>query len=509
MLKLQFMKNTIFVLLLGITAILYSCSNKSGRVYNIMKFGASTDTTVYSTKAIQKAIDLCSQTGGKVLVPKGRYLCGTIFLKDNVNLYLENGSEILGSHDIKDYSDTIPIMVEEPVFSPCLIYASDAKNISITGMGKINGRGYKKYFTDKRPMLMRLERCKNVLIQNVTLTNSASWCSLFLEVEKLRINGVKVHNRIQPNNDGLDINGCKDVVISDCNISTHDDPLCGKSTTNSMLENMVVSNCIISSDCSGFKLGTSSKSGFRNISVSNCVMKNCYRGAIKLICVDGGIMENINISNIIMDNVDGPVFIRLGARGKTYLEPQAQDYSRTGEKAISTTPIGSVKNISISNIQAYIAGSDTAMSGILIHGLKDKHIKNIKLSDIELIFPGDGTNTQAKRVVPEMEKVYPEPFFFGTLPTYGMYARFVDDLTLRNVSFAYKGNSEQRPAVKCLDAANLVFNSVELQAPQSKKSVLTLERVSNVRFERSRVKGNGLIQARDIQSIKSNYEMMN
>ena len=123
-------------------------------------------------------------------------------------------------------------------------------------------------------------------------------------------------NRIQPNNDGFDLNGCKDVIISDCNISNEDDPICGKSTTSRLLENMVVTNCIISSDCSGFKLGTSSKSGFRNISVSDCVMKNRFREAIKLICVDGGILENVNISNILMDNVDGSIFIHLGTRGK-------------------------------------------------------------------------------------------------------------------------------------------------------------------------------------------------
>ena len=126
-----------------------------------------------STQYIQHAIDLCSETGGSVLIPKGKYACGTLFLKDNVNLHVEAGAEIVGSHDIKYYSDTIPVMIEDPKFSTCLIYTRNVKNIPVTGMGIINERWYTKYFNhekgDKRPMLMRLEKCTNVLIRYVIL----------------------------------------------------------------------------------------------------------------------------------------------------------------------------------------------------------------------------------------------------------------------------------------------------------------------------------------------------
>jgi len=408
-------------------------------IFNIRDFGAKTGEYVINTKAIQKAIDKCtSQGGGIVQIPAGKYVTGTIVLKDNVTLNLVAGAELLGSHNIKDYTEKVQTSVEAPSFSQCLIYAEKAKNVTISGMGTINGRGFPRYFKKKRPMLMRFIECNNLHIKNVTLKNAGSWNTHLVFCHQVRFDNVNIHNRIQPNNDGIDFDGCSNVMISGCIIDSRDDAICGKSTsTIHPCENIIVNHCIMSSDCSGFKLGTSSRGRFNNITVSNCVMKNCRMSAIKLLCVDGGSINNINFSNIVMDSVEGPIFIRLGARGKLYKKAKEQDYSATGIDAISSTPVGAIKNVMFSNIQASVVETDTARAGMLITGINGHYIENVTFNNVHVLYPGGGSVKQALRYVPELAAVYPEKAWFGILPAYGLYARHIKNMALNNVSFDF------------------------------------------------------------------------
>ena len=450
--------------------------------YNIVDFGAVDNPEINSTAAIQKAIDECSKSGGgKVIVPKGSYLIGTIFLKQNVNLFLAPEAELLGSTDLSDYSDEVHNPVEAPRFKKCLIYAENENNISITGYGTINGRGSEENFDHwgERPMMIRFYQCKNILLQNIKLTSSASWNTHLMHCDKVKITGIYIHNRMQGNNDGIDMDGCKQVFISNCIFDTEDDPICGKSTTMDPLEDVVITNCIIRSTCSGFKLGTSSKGVYRNISISNCIMKDTYRGTIKIICVDGGIIENVNISDIVMDNVEGPVFIRLGDRGKIYEEAKDQDYSVEGVDAIEGTPVGVIRDISISNIRAHVTGKDTAQAGIMITGVPGHYIENISLSNIHIIYPGGGARELANRKVAEDEKRYPEQSFFGELPSYAMFVRHAKDIIFDNIKITYK-EKEERPAFVLDDAINVEFNNIRVMKPASDSPLFVEENTRNI-----------------------------
>lgn len=459
----------LFVFILLITDIKSQSTVMSTDIYNILDFGAKTDKNTLNTYAIQQAIDACEAGGGgTVFIPAGKYVTGTIFLKRNLNLHLAADAFLLGSHYLKDYSDNVHVPVEAPSFAKCLLYAENVENVSITGKGTIDGRGSKEYFDHwgERPMLMRFYKCKNILIRDVNLRNSASWNTHLIVCEKIRIDGISIYNRVQPNNDGIDFDGCKDLFISNCKFDTDDDPICGKSTFDLPTENVVITNCVIRSNCSGFKLGTSSKGIYRNITISNCIMKDIHRGAIKLICVDGGIIENVNISDIVMDNVEGPFFIRLGARGKTYEEAKDQDYTVEGVDAVESTPVGQIRDISISNIRARVTGKDTAQAGVMITGVPGHYVENVNMSNIHVIFPGGGTSEDANRVVPEDEKRYPEQSFFGTLPSYAVFARHAKGLIFNNWTIRYEGE-EERPAFVLDDVIGAEFIHMRIQSSAS------------------------------------------
>lgn len=166
-------------------------------------------------------------------------------------------------------------------------------------------------------------------------------------------------------------------------------------------------------------------------------------GAIKLLCVDGGTLENILIHNIIMERVENPIFIRLGGRGAPYLTP---------EKDNGPVPVGILRNITISNIRATVSTADRARSNIMITGIPGHPVTGIRLDNIDIRYPGFGATLPGKNPVPEDEKKYPEQFFFGPLPSYAAYIRHAQDIEMTRMRFHYQG-SESRPAVVLDDVA--------------------------------------------------------
>jgi len=421
-------------------ALLYGCHNTRSE-FNILDFGAQSDTTTINTLSIQKAINMCAENGGKVLIPAGKYVTGTIELKSNVELHLESGAELLGSTSLSDYSTSNIGAIEAPAFNKCLIYSEDANNLKITGEGTINGRGYRSNFPviidDKlgeRPMLIRFVSCKGITLSDVSFINSASWCTHLVNCDSIVARNVSIDNRVNTNNDGFDLDGCKNVLIEDCTIQSGDDGICPKSTTTKLTENIVVKNCRVASHTSAFKCGTSSRGGFKNISVTDCDFSDTRMGVIKLLLVDGGIMEDITISNIAMNNVEGPIFIRLGNRGRKYDVPTEQVYEKDVES--EGLPVGVVKNIRISNIKAEVVSNKPERCGIMISGIKGHPVENVILKNIEISYPGGGTAEDANIVVPEDEARYPEQFFFGKLPSWGAYIRHATNIRFENVSMS-------------------------------------------------------------------------
>jgi len=250
--------------------------------YNIKQFGAVSDTSLLCTKAIQDAIDKCSSDGGgKVVIPAGHYKTGTIILKSHVNLYLEQGAILWGSTNLKDYikikPDFVSLRTQDATVQ--LIYAENASNISISGQGIIDGQGkvFKKLSMNDegitRPHLLRFITCNYINVEGVFFRNSGCWMQHYLACDYLMIRNVRVLNRNNYNNDALDLDGCRNVTVSDFVSDTDDDGITIKSTSLRISENIVISNCIVSSRCNGIKCGTESSGGFRNIAITNCVVK--------------------------------------------------------------------------------------------------------------------------------------------------------------------------------------------------------------------------------------------
>jgi polygalacturonase len=456
------MKLTYFILFLFIIQ-----SSWAQNVFLITKYGAKTNSP-NNAPAIQKAIDACSKNGGgTVIVPVGKFITGTLIMKNNTTLYLEMGAFLIGSQKSADYPPQQFSFraLTETYTNKALIYAEKAENIVITGEGVIDGNGASPEFQIpkgvwendiKRPNLIRFVSCKNIKVENITLKNSANWMQHYLDCEKVRLHKLNVFNHANRNNDGIDIDGCKDVVISDCIVDADDDALCLKGTGGRGCEDVTVTNCILGSNCNSLKFGTETTGGFKNITVANCILKAASQEShiyirrwaltsIALEIVDGGAMENVLITNMTVSEAMTPIFIRLGNRARKHF-PEAEN-----------PPQGTMKNIILSNIQ----GSSFRPVSNMIMGIPDGIIENVTLSNIRLRCEGKGTKAMTALEVPEKEKDYPENKMFGTsLPAYGLFVRHVRGLTLENISFS-ADTLDERPALWLDDVQNFKINGLQ------------------------------------------------
>lgn len=442
------------------------------RRFKVQDYGAVGDGIAMDTRALQGAIDAChAQGGGVVWVPAGDYQIGTIVLKSNVTLSLDYGATLLGSKDLADYPT-------EGLDNPreggphTLIYANGAKNVRIEGLGVIDGRGSYEVFPRSaknsqkrltRPRLLRMVDCENITFSGVTYKRPAFWGIHLVDCKDVVFTGVTVRFRNNNyNNDGLDIDGCENVLIENCDIDAGDDAICLKSSKYPC-RNIIVRGCRVSSSTSPLKFGTSSSGGFIDVKVTNCYFYDSPMGAIKLQLVDGGRLENVDISRITMKNVGNPIFIRLGNRGRIY-SGELSGGKQGADVDPEGAPVGILRNIRIRDLVAEVTIEDRvkaasapykgikvdttpgvtdgekARSGpIMITGIPGHYVEDVLLENIKISYPGHGTEEDARREVPEDIARYPEQFFFGVLPAWGAYVRHARNIEFRNVELLLRG----------------------------------------------------------------------
>ncbi len=427
---------------LFIISLLLTSLNTQAREYNICDYGAKSDTTVLSTKALQQAIDLCSQArGGQVVVPAGDYKIGTIILRSHVHLHLEQGATLYGSTDLRDYKRVKSSYQSLRTHSETiqLIYADAVEHVIIDGYGTIDGRGSvfpKLSWNDEgitRPHLLRFIQSSDIVINNITLKNSGCWMQHYLACDRLRINGIHVINRNNYNNDALDLDGCHDVVISDIIADSDDDGITLKSTSPRLCEDITIQNCIVSSHCNAVKLGTETNGGFRNINIRGIVIKPSDdqstrffgrpigSSALSLEIVDGGTMENVSVSDLTVIGTESPIFVRLGHRGRGWLLNQHIDQ------------IGKIRGLTINNVRVREAGR----YGCSITGLPDHPVEDVHISNVSIHHQG-GINADSLvhiRQALKDEKIaeYPEATMWGPLPAKGFYVRHARGVTFDNI----------------------------------------------------------------------------
>ena len=341
-----------------------------GRICNVRDTGAQADNKTDDAPAIQRAIDECfASGGGMAYVPAGDYRCGALRLRSNVSLFLEAGATLWVSPDKKDYPE-----------SNRFLYAEDQTNITIEGRGTIHGTGQADLMrkrtdrTKQRPEfrvgIMRLMRCRNVSIRDITVRYSDSWTFDLEFCENVVITGVNIlNNYYRVNADGIDPVSCKNVHISNCRIVAGDDCIVCKTRPGAPCEDVVVTNCTLESVATAVKIGTESPSDFRNIHFSNCVIRNSTVG-IGMYIKDGATAERISFTNCTIETIRQPELVHTGTQNSVY--PIFIDIEKRNEDS----QIGTLRDLTFADLNIV---SD---NGILVQGMSGSRIENLVMTNI-------------------------------------------------------------------------------------------------------------------------------
>jgi polygalacturonase len=389
------------------------------------------------TAAIQAAID--AAVGGRVVIPPGVWRTGMLRLRSGVHLHLSDGATLLGSADVADYPAEFPhdrVQSRRP-FSRRLLLVDDCQDVVISGPGTIDGNHGRLAGIpegESRPLGLQAISARNLIVRDLHLRNSGSWMQQYLACTGVRLERLRVHNHGNPTNDGLDLDGCSQVTVSACEIDSHDDALVFKSTGPAACRDITVRDCLLRSNCNGIKFGTESVGGFQNITVEDCRVGRSSQPAplpdhpqgrppitaVAIECTDGGTASGLRIRDITADEgVFCPLFICLGNRHHTGIPGKV-------------VTAGTLDDIHVARLQA--TGGPYP---IIIAGYPGHPVRNVTLEEIEFQQLGGLRADQILKQVPEVSDQYPEITMFtrGTnrhLPAWGLWARHVEGLTLRN-----------------------------------------------------------------------------
>ena len=379
--------------------------------------GAVGDGKTVSTIALQKAIDATAERGGgTVIVPAGRFVTGSIRLRSNINLHLEPGATIVGVGDVEAFPKWAAQWEGIPMHAS-LITGEGLENVSISGRGTIDGNGpfwwelfrqkkLGKDNSDKRPRLIRLIDCRNVLVEGVTLQDSPMWTLNPVACDEVTIRAIIVRNPPDsPNTDGINPDSCRNVHISDCHIDVGDDCITIKSGSEEeprkqlrACENITITNCTMIHGHGGVVIGSEMSGGVRNIAISNCTFVGTDRGIrIKSRRGRGGAVEDIRVSNIVMDGVLCPIVINLfygcGAWGQskvTDLSPQP---------VTDRTP--RFRRLRFSNISA----RRVKYSACYVLGLPEMYVEDVAFNDMAIYLDPDNTEAGQSAMAPIAENL--------------------------------------------------------------------------------------------------------
>jgi len=476
---------------------------------DVKQFGATGDGKALDSPAINKAIEaVAASGGGTVCFPAGTYLCYSIRLKSNMALWLSQGATILAADSPGDGSEKGYDAAESNApwesyqdyghnhWHNSLIWGESLENISIVGPGLIWGKGLSRGSgagpkAESRGVgnkSIALKHCRNVRLRDFGILHGGHFGILATGVDNLTIDNVT----IDTNRDGMDIDCCRNVHISNCSVnSPWDDGICLKSSyalgCARATEMVTITNCLVTGDfeegtlldgsykhfaadagkvwrTGRIKFGTESNGGFKNVTISNCVFDGCLGFALE--SVDGALLEDVSITNITMRDLFGPpFFFRLGAR------------IRGPEGAA----IGGIRRVSISNVVC--SNAESSISSI-VSGIPGHEIEDVRFSNILIEHRGGGTPEEALRRLPENEKRYPDPDMFGHTPSHGFFLRHVRGIEMSGVKIACQ-REDARPAFVLEDVQGAEF--VGVRSPRvNERPTFVLRNVSDFSLHRCR-----------------------
>ena len=476
--------------------------------FNVKTFGATGDGKTLDSPAINKAIaDVAASGGGTIFFPAGTYLSVSIRLKSKISLYLDQGATILAADPKDGFKYDLPEANEWDKYQDfghthwqnSLIWGENVHDVSILGPGLIWGKGLVRSGGQSRTQAQNdvlqnvqtvtpnapfgypnpadtvepgwgnkaisLKLSRNIVLRDFSILHGGHFAILATGVDNLTIDNLK----IDTNRDGIDVDACRNVRISNCSVnSPFDDGICLKSSYGlgfaRATENVTITNCQVSGYDEGtfldgtykreynryshnsttgrIKFGTESNGGFKNITISNCVFD--YSRGFALETVDGGLLEDVTITNVTMrDITNPPFFLRLGSRMR-------------GPK---DTPVGKLRRVIISNVVVYNADPKY---GSIISGVPGHDIEDVTLNNIRIYYIGGGTKEQAALEPPEKEKDYPEPVMFGEIPAYAFFVRHVKGLEMSDIQVNYL-KEDLRPPFVLHDVKGADFQHIKAQ----------------------------------------------
>lgn len=465
---------------------------------DIRAYGAVGDGKTMCTQAIQRALDAAARLPqGRVEVPVGTFLTGSIHLRSHSELHLEKASVLLGSPHQHDYDKGV---------WKAFVIAANVHDIAITGTGTIDGNGAAVSEDVKRlvhigeltiwpgrwrpnevdrPEVIEVTNCRNVKTSGITIKGGSGWTQVYRDCIGLSVEGVHVDAKAYWNNDGVDAVDCRHVRIVGCDIDADDDGICLKSDKHeSTCEDVLIEKCRIRSSASAVKFGTASNGGFRHVRIKNIHVHDTFRSAVALESVDGGMLEDVEVSHIRAVNTGNAFFIRLGHRNQR-------------------VPPGRIRRVSLSDFDVQVpAGRPDSgypflcppypekfnICPLSIVGIPEAPIEGILLRNITIRMPGGASPRVAFRAadgVPERKAVYPEFTMFGELPAWGFYMRHVRGIRIEGVTLDLD-RSDYRPAFVADDVTGFSAYRVKVVGADTKATLVV--RGPNLRIAGFRVK---------------------
>ena len=407
------------------------------------------------TRAIQQAIDAAAENGGIVCLENGEYRSGTLVLRSGICLYIGPGACLKASTDLRDFPEMhakrLTVQDTSMGMHQSLIFAEDCEHIALCGEGMLDGQGSPANFpgeetaqgTPGRPFMIRMIDCRDVLVSGLTMKNSPCWMQNYLNCDRLTISGLTVRNHANYNNDGMDIDGCRDVLIRHCRVTSGDDALCFKGASMRPLERVLVEDCDFYSACNAVKVGTDTQGDFRDVLIRRCrigglaedpsgLKHACADSGVSLESEDGGTVERFWLEDIEMTRVWSPFFLRLENRGRV----------RPGDPAPGP---GTIRQV----LFEHIRGTGNGPRGSYILGIPEARIRDILFRDIELRQKPYTGEVRPAAEYPEFTGLYPDAHMidgFGPAPAYGLWVLHADGIVLDRYRIIPEGK-DTRPGI--------------------------------------------------------------